>query len=174
MIVTNALGTVTIQLTLDALRDVTAFVDKLIDRTNHDLRHLITNFVDSPNKMREKMVMGFIGEVAVAEYLDAIHHLAILHKGHGETDVDGVEVRSVNNPTHCLITHKYDKPAPYVLAFVDVDTATVVLRGWLHLRHCNVPGHWRTDVPKPAYFVPATVLQPMDTLRAYYQERKRR
>lgn len=174
MIVINALGTVTIQLTLDKLRNVAAFVDILIDRTNHDLHHLRTNFVDDPKKFRANLLTGFVGEVATAEYLDAPHHLAILHKGHGESDVDGVEVRSVTNPTHCLITNSQDKRAPFVLALVDVDTATVVLRGWLHLRHCNVPAHWRTDVPRPAYFTPVTALQPMDTLRAYYDIGKRR
>lgn len=174
MIVTNPIGQVTIQLPLQTLLDVTHFVDKLIERTNHDLHHLRTNFVDDPAKLRANMVMGFVGEVATAEYLDAEHHLVILHKGHGESDVDGVEVRSVTNPTHCLITNSQDKRAPFVLALVDVDTATVALRGWLHLRHCNVPAHWRTDVPRPAYFTPATALQPMATLRAYYQERKRR
>jgi len=174
VIVTDQIGLVTIQLSLQTLLDVNDFVDKLIDRTNHDLHHLRTNFVDDPTKMRAKMVMGFVGEVAVAEYLDAEHHLVILQKGHGESDVQGVEVRSVTNPTHCLITHPHDKPAPFVLALVDVNTATVVLRGWLHLRHCNVRPHWRADVPRPAYFTPATALQPMATLRAYHQDRKRR
>ena len=90
------------------------------------------------------------------------------------TDVDGVQVRTTDNLRKRLITHEYDPPAPYVLAVADYGTQTVILRGWLHLRHCNVPEYWRTDVVAPAYFVPATALHPMATLRQYYQQRKRR
>ena len=173
MIVISQLDEVTVQLDLETLLEVTNFVDKLL--ANPNSQHLVTNFVDNPNKIRAKMIMGFTGEKAVAEYLDAPHVLQQgLLRGHGQTDVDGIEVRSVEQMGHCLITNSKDKPAPYVLAVVDVHVATVVLRGWANLQDCHKPEFWRTDVPRPAYFTPATALHPMDTLRTQYQNRKRR
>ena len=175
MIVISETDEVTVQLDLETLVNVGNFVDKLIARANTNLPHLITNWFDSPDKMRNKMVIRFVGEKAVAEYLDAPHVFDLtLEKGHGKFDIDGVEVRSVEEMSHCLITHDYDKPAPYVLAVVNLHVATVVLRGWLHLAECNNPKRWRTDVPRAAYFTPGTVLHPMDTLRTYYTDRKRR
>lgn len=175
MIVIDETDQVTVQLDLATLLDVTQFVEKLIARAETNLPHLITNWFDDPAKMRAKMIMGFVGEKAVAEYLDAPHVFDLtLEKGHGLKDVDGVEVRSVEAMTHCLITHNYDKPAPYVLAVVDVHVATVLLRGWNTLAFCNQTKHWRTDVPRAAYFTPATALHPMSKLRTYYTNRKRR
>lgn len=175
MIVINETDQVTVQFDLQTLLEVTQFVEKLIVRAKTDLPHLMANWRDDPAKMRAKMIMGFVGEKAVAEYLDAPHNLDLtLEKGHGLTDVDGVEVRSVEAMTHCLITHEYEKPGPYVLAVVDVHVATVLLRGWNTLAFCNQAKHWRIDVPKAAYFTPATALHPMSKLRTYYTDRKRR
>ena len=122
----------------------------------------------------ERVQRGFMGELATAAYLRAPYEWRLQTYDKNGTDVDGIQVRTTDNLRKRLITHEYDPPAPYVLAVADYGTQTVILRGWLHLRHCNVREHWRTDVGAPAYFVPATALHPMATLRQYYQQRKRR
>lgn len=126
------------------------------------------------DKITGRVRRGFMGEAATAAYLRAPYEWRLLNAERDETDVDGVQVRTVDDYTKRLITHEYDKPAPYVLAVADYDTATVVLRGWLHLRHCNVPEHWWDTPNAPAFFTPATALHPMPMLRHYYNERKRR
>jgi hypothetical protein len=124
------------------------------------------------DKITERVQRGFMGEMATAAYLRAPYKFDI--NDYAASDVDGVEVRTVGDFNKRLITHEYDKPAPYVLAVADYGTASVVLRGWLHLRHCNQPEHWVNTVRAPAFFTPATALHPMHTLRHYYQQRKRR
>ena len=125
-------------------------------------------------RREEQAVKGFIAEQALATYLDAPYVMEIGHNAAQRADVDGIEVRSVGRFTDCLITTPQDKQAVYVLAVVDLDFLEVVLRGWLHLRHCRVKEYWRTDIPKPAFLTPATALHPMTTLRDEYQRRKRR
>ena len=126
------------------------------------------------DKITGRCQRGFMGERAVAAYVRAPYEWRLLESERDETDVDGIQVRTVDDFTKRLITHEYDRPAPYVLAVADWDTATVVLRGWLHLRHCNVREHWWATSRAPAFFTPATELHPMRTLREHYKNRKRR
>ena len=126
------------------------------------------------DKITGRVQRGFMGEWAVAAYLRAPYAWRLLDAQRDVSDVDGVHVRTVDDYTKRLITHEYDNPGPYVLAVADWDTATVVLRGWLHLRHCNVPEHWWATPKAPAFFTPATALHPMPMLRHHYNERKRR
>ena len=183
MIVTDALGTVTVQLENDAMAELHKHCKKwiamwrrypvLIERYSQR-GGLSPTAPDLADRAYHTLLLGRMGELATARYLDAPYSLTVQPGDINPTDVDGVEVRAVDSYQKRLITHEYDKPSPYVLAVCDDGTATVVLRGWLHLRYCNQAQNWRTDVPKPAYFTPGTVLQPMDTLRTYYQNRKRR
>lgn len=132
------------------------------------------NDPDVFDKIRERVQRGFMGEIATAVYLREPYEWQLLNADRDALDVAGVQVRTVGDYGKRLITHEYDPPAPYVLAVADYGTASVVLRGWLHLRHCNVPDHWWADSPMPAFFTPATALHPMATLRQYHEQRKRR
>lgn len=183
MLVISDVGTVSVQFDNERL----AMIDR---NTNTWLAHLDSNpkvlerhvlrgglsMADPKlfDRIRERVERGFMGELATAVYLREPYQWRLLNADSDEFDVAGVQVRTVDNYTKRLITHQYDKPAPYVLAVADYGTRSVVLRGWLHLRHCNVPAHWEMNVPKPAFFTPATALHPMDTLREHHQQRKRR
>lgn len=183
MIVIDPAAIVTVQLSNDEMRQLHAHCNQwlamwrnypvLIERYA-ERGGIPLNAPDLSERAYRTLVMGRMGEMAVAQYLDAPYALNVQPGDINPTDVDGVEVRAVDNYLKRLITHEYDKPAPYVLAVCDDGTASVVLRGWLHLRHCNVPAHWWADAPKPAYFTPATELHPMAMLRHYYEQRKRR
>lgn len=173
MIVISETGTVTLQLDTTMVRNTNEFVTEL-RATRSTEAAWNKRFVDGVETQQDHLVRAYLAEQAVAEYVDFDYRLEISDKARQRTDVDGIEVRAVRLLTHRLITQPHDKPAPYVLAVVDIDVATVVLQGWLHLRHCNVPAHWETNVPKPAYFTPPTALHPMDTLREHYHNRKRR
>ena len=183
MLVIDSDGTVSVQFDrwrMDELREQTdIWVQHLKTNPNKLERHIWRGQLDpsDPNlweTITGRVQRGFMGERAVAAYVRAPYEWRLLECGRDETDVDGIQVRTVDNFKKRLITHEYDRPAPYVLAVADWDTATVVLRGWLHLRHCNVKEHWWATQKAPAFFTPATALHPMPILRRHYEKRKRR
>lgn len=182
MIVINPAELVTVQLTTADMGALTDHANQWCDMWASN-PVLVQRYVTRRGKPlnantitehRQHVINAFMGELATARYLGAPYEMRVLAGDINPTDVDGVEVRAVDNMSKCLITRTYDKPAPYVLAVCDEGIASVVLRGWLHLRHCNVPAHWRPTAPNPAYFTPATELHPMAMLRHYYEQRKRR
>jgi hypothetical protein len=179
-IVSNADGTVTVQFDIDTLLKLDSFAHDMVQQCFREPIK-VERFVGGRNVpkgdydvMHQKTRIAFMGEQATADYFGAPYTLRSYEGYTGKTDVDGIEVRTTDCFTKRLITHTYDKPAPFVLAVADFGTGTVVLRGWATLRECNVAAHWWNDAPQPAYFTPPTVLHPMHTLLAFYNERKRR
>jgi len=172
VLVIDQTGTVEVQQDLLTVQRTKQFVDLLLTVRRREARWT-EMFVDDPAMRPEHLLRAFLAEQAFAEYLDCPYRLEISDKAR-RTDVDGIEVRAVRRMTDHLITQPFDKQAPYVLAVVDHEIATVILRGWLELRDCNVREHWRSDAPRPAFFTPATALHPPATLRDQYQQRKRR
>lgn len=113
----------------------------------------------------EKVVLGFMGEIALAKHLDIAYEWRLQPGDLNPTDVAGYEVRTVDSARKRLITHSYDKPAPYVLAIADQHTATVCLAGWAWLAECNRPEHDLSSAHwHPAYFTPISALHPIGTL----------
>ena len=168
MLVINVDETVTVQLDAQTVRYVKDFAGVFMQHNSTKWCNDI--FVDEQTKRLTKLEQGFLAEMALAQYVNFDKTLRIVNPDY--TDVDGIEVRSVDTMGKRLITYTYDKQAPYVLAVSDVDTATVILRGWLPLQDCNIDAHWWAQAPRPAYFTPATVLHPMATLRDKYNQKK--
>ncbi len=183
MLVTNDNGTVSVQLTLEQM-DI---VYRLRDRWAYKVRHnpafaqrylqrrkgFGTTMTDEQlwdEHYNQKMPGSLMAEMATAQYVGAPWFMRVEMGDINPPDVDGIEVRAVDSIDKCLLTRPYDKPAPYVLGMYDIGTATVLLRGWLHLRHCNVAAHARNDI----FLTPPTALHPMVMLRDEYHQRKRR
>jgi hypothetical protein len=85
----------------------------------------------------------------------------------------GIDFRehATTHSTGRLLTHDYDKPAPYVLVTlnkVNNDCIIGTLRGWQWLHECNTPDRWDDTLPYPAYATPQSVLHPMHTLEVIY------
>jgi len=168
VLVINLDGTVTVQLDLATVRYVKDFAGAfLFDDSTKWCNDI---FVADQAQRLTKVEQGFLAEMAVAQYVGYDKKQSLVNPD--RTDVDGIEVRSVDTMQKRLITYTHDKQAPYVLAVSDVDTATVILRGWLPLQDCNIDAHWNTQAKRPAYFTPATVLHPMATLRDKYNQKK--
>jgi len=176
-------GTVSVQLTLEQMDTVYRVRDRwchmwrndtvLVARYLERRKRFGTTMTDEQlldEHYNDKMPGAIMAEMGTAQFLNAPWLMRIKPGLTNPTDVDGIEVRAVDSMHKCLLTNPYDKPAPYVLGVYDIGTATVLLRGWLHLRHCNVAAHARNGI----YLTPATALHPMATLRDEYQQRKRR
>lgn len=183
LVIDEQTGYVSVQLNRQFMADLEKHVDAFIRQWVRE-PHKMANYVQRSGlhltgpkllaALHETTRRGFMGEKALADYLGVDYQLRVFAGYEPETDVDGVEVRTVDTWQKRLITHPYDKRAPFVLAVADHGTATVYLRGWLHLRHCNVANHWWAEAPHPAYFTPATALHPMASLLYHHQNRKRR
>lgn len=79
-------------------------------------------------------------------------------------DVGGYQVRSTAYENGCLILHEEDKDdAPYILLIGKAQVWKGAM-GWMYGRDGKDKKYWRSDVRKPAFFVPVKALQPMDTL----------
>jgi len=182
VLVTNDNGTVSVQLTLQQMDTVYRVRDRwcemwrsnplLVKRYLERRKRFGTTMTDEQllyEHYNDKKPGSLMVEMATAQYVGAPWSPRVMSGDINPTDVDGIEVRAVDSINKCLLTRPFDKPAPYVLGMYDIGTATVLLRGWLHLRHCNVAAHARNDI----YLTPATVLHPMPSLRAAYQRKRR-
>lgn len=98
-------------------------------------------------------------ELALAKAL-GVHWTGLDGPDKDVGDVAGAQVRHSRRPDASLILHERDADGDrFVLVTGALPEMTV--RGWLHGRDGKRPEFWRTNVPRPAYFVPASELRPM-------------
>lgn len=184
MIVIDEQNAVCIQFTVEQMQGLRDYRDKWVANWL-ETPAMVKRYLERRNSTkplhkvlsehRDKALLGFMGELALCQYLGITYPYRIVPGDVNPTDVDGIEVRATDSFTKRLITHSYDKPSPYVLAVCDENVAVAYLRGWLPLRDCNVAAHLSNPNNGPwAYFTPATVLHPMAMLRTHYENRKRR
>lgn len=79
-----------------------------------------------------------------------------------------VQVKCTRHPAGGMILHRYDNgDFTYVFVRVNAQTQSCELVGWEQGDRLMVPGYWNPPERKlinPAWFVPADVLRPIDTL----------
>jgi hypothetical protein len=86
-----------------------------------------------------------------------------VRRPHDGRDVGHLEVRATINRTGSLLLKPHDPDhVPFVLAIVL--GRIVSFAGWCYARDGKQKKFWRTDVPKPAFFVGWHALQDMRTL----------
>jgi len=125
--------------------------------------------VRGDNPMRQ----GTMGEYVYCVWagIDFREHEFNPHLPSEDDDINGVQIRATTCPTGRLLTHPYDKQAPYVLVTLDKmnqDLVVGTLRGWQWLHECNTRDRWDTTLPHPAYATPQSALHPMHTLDIQY------
>lgn len=109
-------------------------------------------------------LQGACAEVAVARYLDVFWDGSVGAIDPG--DVGRVEVRSTIPDTNRLVLHPTDRDdAAFVL--VTGCTPRLTLRGWTIGRDGKQEHYWQdpTGHNRHAFFVPRSILRPMDELR---------
>jgi len=121
------------------------------------------------NAMRQ----GTIGEYVYCAWagIDFREHEFDSRLPSEDDDINGVQIRATTHATGRLLTHDYDKPAPYVLVTlnkVNDDCIIGTLRGWQWLHECNTTDRWDDRLPYPAYATSQSLLHPMHTLEVIY------
>lgn len=99
-------------------------------------------------------------ELAVAKAL-GVHWTGLDGPDKDVGDVAGAQVRHSRRQDASLILHERDADDDrFVLVTGALPDMTV--RGWCWGREGKRPHHWRTSVPRPAYFVPQSALRRME------------
>lgn len=107
-------------------------------------------------------IIGALGEYAVAKGLNRFWPGADPGLDY-EGDVGrGVHVRATERRNGCLIIHETDPPELFIL--VTGTPPVLTLAGFEHAGNLKDPRWFRTDVPRPGYFVPQDALTPMTEL----------
>jgi hypothetical protein len=106
-------------------------------------------------------IIGAMAEIAVSKLTDRCP--AMNGRPGYDGDVSGLEVRATPRLDGALIVHDSDRDeAPFILVRFRVPRFHVP--GWIMGADAKRAEWWRTDVPHPAYFVPASALRPVEEL----------
>lgn len=110
-------------------------------------------------------LLGAAGEMAVASHLGMKEFLyKETQAKRGSDDLPGIDIKTRSKHAYDLIVQKNEDPdKKFVL--VTIENKTVLIHGWCHGRDAMKEEYWADPARgRPAYFVPKTILAPIDTL----------
>jgi hypothetical protein len=119
---------------------------------------------DGDKALRAHM-LGAAGELAVASYLGLKEHLfKETEAKRGSDDLPGIDVKTRSKSRYDLIVQKHENPSKkFVL--VTIENRQTLLHGWCYGHEAMNELYWSDPARgRPAYFVPQSVLHPMDAL----------
>jgi hypothetical protein len=109
--------------------------------------------------------VGCLGEYAVAKWLDRFPGGFTVRGG---ADVQGVEVRTIDQVGAALQVYQADAAAVFVLAYVgDVFRDGVRVVGWTTAATAKDSRYWDASHKRPAFLVPQMVLEPAASLAGF-------
>lgn len=106
--------------------------------------------------------VGYAGECAFAKWLNV--PFTYTSYNHFSTDVLGYQIKTTSLATGSLIMKPSNPVGTYVLAILNGDYESVTLKGWALSHEIKQECYWRTNVPKPAWFMPQADLWSMNEL----------
>jgi hypothetical protein len=164
---TTARGVIVTLTWAETLEAAMTGVMRTTRRARHGERHRY-GFAD-PNELAwANEINGALGERAAAKALNLPFDGCV---GSDATSGDlryGIQVRTTPREQGCLILHPTDADGvPWVLVTGRAPALEVV--GWCFGRDGKRDEFWRTT-SRPAYFVPASALRPIQTLRQWVRE----
>ena len=111
---------------------------------------------------KDPKYVGYTGEIAFSKWL----HVPYTYKPYekGDADVMGYQIKTTQRADGCLIKQLHMPSGVYVFGTVNDALDTVTFKGWILSEEIHQECYWRTDVPKPAYFVPQSELWSMSEL----------
>lgn len=110
-------------------------------------------------------LLGAAGEMAVASYLGLKHELyKETEAKRGSDDLPGIDVKTRSKSRYELIVQKQENPSKkFVL--VTIENQKTLLHGWCYGYEAMNEQYWADPAGgRPAYFVPQSVLRPMEEL----------
>ena len=136
--------------------------DQIVSMKITETKLLKQKHTFTPTSQRHPFYEGFTGELAFAKWL----HVPYKYKPYDKQDADvmGYQIKTTQRPDGCLIKQAHMPTGVYVLGIVNAALDTVTFKGWALTHEIEQEAYWRTDVPKPAYFVPQSELWSMSEL----------
>ena len=119
---------------------------------------------DGDKALRAHM-LGAAGELAVASYLGLKDHLfKEAEAKRGSDDLPGIDVKTRSKSRYDLVVQKHENPSKkFVL--VTIENRQTLLHGWCYGHEAMNERYWADPARgRPAYFVPQSVLHPMEAL----------
>ena len=119
---------------------------------------------DGDKALRAHM-LGAAGELAVASYLGLKDHLfKEAEAKRGSDDLPGIDVKTRSKSRYDLVVQKHENPSKkFVL--VTIENRQTLLHGWCYGYEAMNERYWADPARgRPAYFVPQSVLHPMEAL----------
>lgn len=149
---------VIIQLTADDCR----LRDRIVSQKETEVKMLKQKNTFTHSNTAKALHIGLTAELAFARWL----HVPYAYKPYDKLDADvmGYQIKATERPDGCLIKQSHMPNGVYVLGIVDEVKSTVTFKGWVLSQEIHQQCYWRSDVPKPAYFVPQTELWSMSEL----------
>lgn len=109
-------------------------------------------------------VEGLLAEAAAAKALNLPYSPTVGRLDTAEGDIGkGLQVRSTKYNTGSLLVHDRD-PEQDTFILVTGVYGVYDIRGWIKAIHAKQPELWKTYKGRGAYWVPQSMLQPMDKL----------
>jgi hypothetical protein len=119
------------------------------------------------DKALEVHLLGAAGEMAVASYMGLKEHLYVEKEARrGSDDLPGgIDVKTRSNHRYDLLVQRNEDPArKFVL--VTIQDQKTLIHGWAFGGDCMKEEFWADPAKgRPAYFVPQSVLRPMESLK---------
>ena len=117
------------------------------------------------DKALQVHLLGAAGEMAVASYLGMKEYLyQETEARRGSDDLPGIDVKTRSKSCYDLIVQKHENPSKkFVL--VTIENQQTLLHGWCYGHEAMDTQYWADPARgRPAYFVPQSVLRPMESL----------
>ena len=133
-----------------------------VSRYVKDTRKIGTYGADNVTKGWQMHCEGACGELAVAKHYGVFYDGAL---GNSQAkDAGRSQVRTTHYKSGGLILHEQDASEDVFILVLSHKTPIFILQGWLYAQEGKQERFWRADWDRPAYLIPQSELQPMETL----------
>jgi hypothetical protein len=136
--------------------------DSIVSKKQTETKLLKQNHTFPVTDGKDPKYVGYTGEIAFAKWL----HVPYTYKPYDKLDADvmGYQIKTTQRASGCLIKQAHMPRGVYVFGTVNDALDTVTFKGWILSEEIHQECYWRSDVPKPAYFVPQSELWSMSEL----------
>jgi len=140
---------------LQMVNDVCAKFDESV-KTNKHKPTFIHPYAPRATKV------GIMAEVAFAQW--SLFDYEYVRYQSQTDDVLGYQIKATERVDGSLIKQPHNPSGIYVLGIVNTTLNEVAFKGWMSSKEIQQECYWRSNVPKPGFFVPQSELWSMSEL----------